>query len=141
MPADLRQAIVAACRETETDSDEAIARVEELVGDDQYLDHSVWTGPGLDTPTVLVDIFVIGSEAIYNHAYYTGMATSSMTFLEGLTNVTVVSGLEGPSETMLRYEFGERRGSIFGHKQDLPKLQTMRRRLIEARAAVADRRR
>lgn len=141
MPEELRQAIAVACRETGKDSDEAIARVDELVGDDQYLDHSVWTGPGLDTPSILVDIFVIGSQAIYNQAYYTEMATSATTFLEAIINVTVAYDLEGPSEAMLRYEFGERRGSIFGHKQDLPKLRILRQRLIEARAAVMDRRR
>lgn len=114
------------------DVDEAIRSVSVLVGADECISYRVWGGPGFGQEEVLLDIYVLGGNALYCYTVLTTHVVGTCHFLDQISSVGIVSvpDSRSPYILVMRSASSTEHSRVFGNSEDLPNLERFRAAII-----------
>ncbi len=135
LPTELVDEIRQICFSQEVDADESVRGVESLVGVDACQAYSVWGGPAYGNESVKLDVYVVGTLALYNYTAIDGGAVQRHSvFLDALSNISLHDVTDARSPHILAFWTHEEVGRIFGGPQDLHRLEKLMKAIVVARS-------
>lgn len=135
LPTELVNEIRQVCLSQALDAVESIRALETLVGNDACQAYAVWGGPGYDQENVKLDVYLLGSLALYSYTVLDGGDVHrGCTFLDALSDMTLQDVTDSRSPHILAFWTHEERGRIFGGPQDLRRLEKLMNAIVVARS-------
>ncbi len=133
---DLTDEIRKAAESQGLDPTDALAVIEQVVGDDEVLDWFVWGGPGLSQENLTLDVYILSPGILYNYAglkegeIHSGMSAN---ILASISSVSLVDVEHERSNKIiiLRTASGET-SRLFGNRDLAPKMERFMRATLKA---------
>lgn len=121
---------------TTIDASETIKAVAALLGDSECRDFMVWTGPGYGEEDLLLDVYALSDDGLYNYwLRSSGLVQASCSFWDTIASVGLSKVDDERSPLILAFAIvgQDVSGRIYGKEEDRDRLVAVLREIIELR--------
>ena len=141
LPDILDSAIREVCDEQSLNADDVMRAIQALVGDDTYVDFSVWSGPGFGQENLKLDVYVLGNDCLYNYSVQADLSAGSTVLLDAVSQVGLSKVEDERSPYVLLVIYGNNSGRLFGREADRDRMEVFSRNIIDRCLIVRNSRR